>query len=169
MSTPSHGAPSGAGRPGPSETAVADCLATLARRIDGDVRSDMYSRVLYSTDASIYRVLPLGVVLPRTRDEVQEIVETAAEYGVPVLPRASGSSLAGQAVNEALVIDVSRHLDGILEIHPESRRVRVEPGVVLGRLNRRLRASGLEFGPDPAAADRATLGGIVSTYSTGAH
>ncbi len=149
--------------------AIADCLAAIAGRIDGEVRSDTYSRVLYSTDASIYQAMPLGVVIPRNAGDVQATVEAAVEYGVPVLPRTSGTSLAGQAVNEALVIDMSRHLDGILELDREARRVRVEPGIVLDELNRQLRPQGLQFGPDPASSDRAALGGIVSNNSTGAH
>ena len=149
--------------------AVADCLAALERRVDGEVRSDRYSRVLYSTDASIYQVMPLGVVIPRTADDVHAVVETAVEFGVPVLPRAAGSSLAGQAVNEALVIDMTRHLDAVIEIDREAQRVRVEPGVVLDELNRALRPEGLAFGPDPASSDRAGIGGIVSNNSTGAH
>jgi FAD/FMN-containing dehydrogenase/Fe-S oxidoreductase len=149
--------------------AVSDCLATIERQIDGDVRGDLYSRVLYSTDASIYRVMPLGVVLPRTTDDVQAIVETAVEYGVPILPRASGSSLAGQAVNEALIVDMTRHLDTVIEVDAEARRVRVEPGVVLDRLNAELQRYGLAFGPDPASSDRAAIGGIVGNNSTGTH
>ena len=153
----------------PAAGAVTDCLAQLEKRLDGEVRGDLFSRVLYSTDASIYRMLPLGVVIPRSRDDVHAAVEAAAEHGIPILPRASGSSLAGQAVNEALVIDMSRHLDRVLEVDVAARRVRVEPGVVLDQLNRELASARLKFGPDPASSDRATLGGIVSNNSTGAH
>ncbi len=134
-----------------------------------DLRTDDYSRVLYSTDASIYQVEPYAVLLPRTLEDVHAAVEVAAAHQLPLLARASGSSLAGQAVNEALVIDMSRHLDRVIEIDPEAQRVRVEPGIVLDRLNRRLRAHGLQFGPDPASSDRAAIGGIVSNNSTGAH
>jgi FAD/FMN-containing dehydrogenase/Fe-S oxidoreductase len=150
-------------------TAIPDCLAAISARIDGEVRSDTYTRVLYSTDASIYQAMPLGVVIPRSAGDVHATLEAAVEHGVPVLARTSGTSLAGQAVNEALVIDMSRHLDGVLDFDREAKRVRVEPGIVLDELNRQLGAEGLQFGPDPASSDRAALGGIVSNNSTGAH
>ncbi len=149
--------------------ALADALAALEPRIDGELRRDLASRVLYSTDASIYQVMPHAVLIPRSVGDVQAALEVAAEHGVPLLPRAAGSSLAGQAVNEALVIDFTRHLDRVLEVRPEERRVTVEPGVVLDELNRVLGAYGLQFGPDPASSDRAALGGIVANNSTGAH
>jgi FAD/FMN-containing dehydrogenase/Fe-S oxidoreductase len=153
----------------PESAAVRDCLAEIDRRVSGELRTDSYSRVLYSTDASIYQAEPFGVLIPRTVEDVHAAVEIAAVHGVPLLPRASGSSLAGQAVNEALVIDMTRHLDRVLEVDTESRRVRVEPGLVLDELNEYLRPTGLQFGPDPASSDRAAMGGIVSNNSTGSH
>ncbi len=153
----------------PRDSAVADALAEISRRIAGEVRADPYSLVLYSTDASIYRATPLGVVIPRSVEDLQAVAEIAAARGVPLLPRAAGSSLAGQAVNEALVVDVSRHLDRVLEIDAEARTVRVEPGIVLDELNLELAPLGLQFGPDPASSNRAALGGVVSNNSTGSH
>ncbi len=146
-----------------------DFLADLRQRVAGEVRTDEYSRVLYSTDASIYQVLPHGVLLPRTMDDVHAAVELAATYQIPLLPRAGGSSLAGQAVNEALVIDFSRHLDQVLDVNAEERWVRVQPGLVLDELNLYLKPMGLHFGPDPASSNRAAMGGIVSNNSTGSH
>ena len=102
-------------------------------------------------------------------DDLYAAVELAAQYEVPLLPRTAGSSLAGQAVNEALVIDFTRHLDQVLEVNTEERWVRVQPGIVLDELNRHLRPYGLQFGPDPASSNRAAMGGIVSNNSTGAH
>ena len=151
------------------DTALTACLAALRKCATGDVRTDEYSRILYSTDASIYQVMPHGVFFPRTVADLHAAVEAAAAYGVPLLPRAAGSSLAGQAVNEALVIDMTRHLDRILEVDVEARRVRVQPGVVLDELNAHLRPMGLQFGPDPASSNRAAMGGIVSNNSTGSH
>ena len=148
---------------------VAAFAAELRRRVTGDVRTDRYSRIFYSTDASIYQVMPLGVFLPRRVEELQAAVELAAQYELPVLPRTSGTSLAGQAVNEALVIDMSRHLDRVLEVNEAERWVRVQPGVVLDELNAQLAPLGLKYGPDPASSDRAAMGGIVSNNSTGAH
>lgn len=150
-------------------SALPDFLAALRHRVAGDLRADRLSRALYSTDASIYQVMPYAVLIPRTLEDVQAAVELAALYRVPLLPRAGGSSLAGQAVNAALVIDVTRHLDQILAVNAEERWARVQPGVVLDTLNRALRPHGLHFGPDPASSERAALGGVVSNNATGAH
>ena len=149
--------------------ALPDFLDELRRRVDGELRTDMTSRTLYSTDASIYQVLPHGVLLPETMEDVQAAVELAHRYQIPLLPRTAGSSLAGQATNEALVIDFTRYLDQVLEINREEQWVRVQPGIVLDELNILLQAHGLQFGPDPASSNRAAMGGIVSNNSTGSH
>ncbi len=150
-------------------TKLYDFLAELQRSVQGDLRTDEYSRLLYSTDASIYQVKPHGVLIPKTAADVQAAVELSAKYKVPILPRTAGSSLAGQAVNEALVIDFTRHLDQILEVNQEEQWVRVQPGIVLDQLNLDLHPYGLQFGPDPASSNRAAMGGIVSNNSTGSH
>jgi len=134
-----------------------------------EVRFDRMSRLLYSTDASIYQMMPIGVAIPRDADEVSAAVQIASTHGVPILPRGGGSSLAGQAVGHALILDFSRYMDGILEVDAASSCVRVQPGITLGKLNRSLRAQELMYGPDPASADRATMGGILGNNSTGAH
>jgi FAD/FMN-containing dehydrogenase/Fe-S oxidoreductase len=146
-----------------------DFLEELRRHFAGDIRLDLASRILYSTDASIYHIEPLGVLIPRTRYDLQAAVELAAKYRVPILPRGSGSSLAGQAIGEALIIDCSRWLDHIIEIDPGSRTAIVEPGVILSTLNRAAARFGLQFGPDPASAERATMGGVIANNATGAH
>ena len=148
---------------------VADFLAELAGRVRGELRTDTYTRILYSTDASIYQVMPHGVLIARDEEDVHAAVEAAARHRVPILPRASGSSLAGQAVNEALVIDTSRFLDRVVELDAEERRIRLQPGIVLDALNGYLRPHGLQFGPDPASSNRAAMGGIVGNNSTGSH
>ena len=150
-------------------SALPDFLADLQRQVQGELRTDQVSRLLYSTDASIYQAMPYGVLIPESVDDVQAAVELAARYRIPLLPRAGGSSLAGQAVNEALVIDMTRHLDRVLDFDPAARRVRVQPGLVLDELNLFLKPHGLQFGPDPASSNRAAIGGIVSNNSTGAH
>ena len=150
-------------------TAIHDFVADLRKKVSGDLRTDSYSLTLYSTDASIYQVKPYGVLIPKTIEDMHAAVETAAKYGVPILPRAAGSSLAGQAVNEALVIDTTRHLDQIVEVNPEEKWVRVQPGLVLDELNHHLKPMGLQFGPDPASSNRAGMGGIVANNSTGSH
>ncbi len=149
--------------------ALFDFLNELDKRTSGALRTDEYSRILYSTDASIYQVKPHAVLLPQTVDDVQAAVALAAKHHVPLLPRTGGSSLAGQAVNRALVMDFTRHLDQVLEVNQEERWVRVQPGIVLDALNIYLRQYGLQFGPDPASSNRAAMGGIVSNNSTGSH
>jgi len=127
------------------------------------------SRALYATDASMYEIMPLGVLLPRHAGDVQAALEVAADLGIPVLPRGGGSSLAGQGVNEALVLDFSRHMDAVKEIDPQAQTATVEPGVTLDTLNRAAAEYGLMVGPDPASGNRATLGGMLANNSTGTH
>lgn len=150
-------------------TLPADFISELQKHFSGEIRLDAVSRILYSTDASIYQMEPLGVVIPRTQDDLHAAVELAAKYRIPILPRGSGSSLAGQAVGHALIIDCSRYLDNLIEINPEARTATVEPGLILAALNRAATRHGLQFGPDPASAERATLGGVVGNNATGAH
>ena len=152
-----------------SDEKVQEFVNELRRQVRGEVRTDDYSRMFYSTDASIYQVMPHGVLIPQTTDDVQAAVELAAKHGVPILPRTGGSSLAGQATNEALVIDMTRHMDQMLEVNTEESWVRVQPGIVLDQLNINLRPYGFQFGPDPASSNRAAMGGIVSNNSTGSH
>jgi FAD/FMN-containing dehydrogenase/Fe-S oxidoreductase len=151
------------------DTLLAEFLNDLGKRTDGDLRTDQYSRILYSTDASIYQVMPHGVFFPQSNEDVQAAVELAARYKVPLIARTAGSSLAGQAVGEALIMDFTRHLDQVLELNVEEQWVRVQPGIVLDALNIYLRPHGLQFGPDPASSNRAAMGGIASNNSTGAH
>lgn len=151
------------------DLALTDFLRALKRESQGEVRTDEYSRVLYSTDASIYRVMPHGVFFPASRDDVHMAVTLAAKFGVPILPRTGGSSLAGQAVSEAVVMDFTRHLNRILEVNEAEGWVRAEPGLVLDQLNHIIAPTGLQFGPDPASSNRAALGGIVGNNSTGSH
>lgn len=146
-----------------------DFFHELKKRFTGDLRLDAASKVLYSTDASAYQMEPLGVAIPKNQDDLQAVVELAAKYKTPILPRGSGSSLAGQAIGEALILDCSRYLDAIIEIDPESRSAIVEPGVILANLNRAAAQHGLTFGPDPASVERATLGGVIGNNATGAH
>ncbi|HEY43767.1 MAG TPA: FAD-binding protein [Anaerolineae bacterium] len=134
-----------------------------------EMHFDRMTRLLYSTDASIYQMIPVGVAIPRDEEEIAAAIEIADRYHVPILARGGGSSLAGQAVGHALVLDFSRYLDHILEINPETRTVRTQPGITLHALNKSLRPYGLMYGPDPASGERATMGGILGNNSTGAH
>jgi FAD/FMN-containing dehydrogenase/Fe-S oxidoreductase len=146
-----------------------DFVNELRKHSAGEIRTDLASRILYSTDASIYQIEPLGIVIPRTQDDLQSAVELAAKYKIPTLPRGAGTSLAGQAIGEALILDCSRWLDQIVEINPEEHYAIVEPGVVLSNLNNAVAKHGLQYGPDPASAERATMGGVIANNATGAH
>jgi FAD/FMN-containing dehydrogenase/Fe-S oxidoreductase len=146
-----------------------DFTNELRKHFTGDLRLDRASRILYSTDASMYQIEPLGVAIPKTQDDLQSAVELAAKYKIPVLPRGSGSSLGGQAIGEALILDCSRWLDSIIQIDAEAKTATVEPGVVLNTLNAAAAKQGLMFGPDPASAERATMGGCIANNATGAH
>ena len=141
----------------------------LGAAVEGEVRFDAGARALYSTDASNYRQLPLGVVLPRTADDVIAAVEISRAHEAPVLPRGGGTSLAGQGCNHAVVIDASRHLRRVVEVDPDRRTARVEPGVVLDDLRDAAERHHLTFGPDPATHNRCTLGGMVGNDSCGVH
>jgi FAD/FMN-containing dehydrogenase/Fe-S oxidoreductase len=148
---------------------VNDLERELARVIRGDVRFDAASRLLYSTDASMYQVEPVGVVIPRDADDVQAALEVARQHRVAVLPRGGGTSLTGQTVNHALVLDFSRHLDQVLEVNAEELWARVQPGLVQDNLNHHVRTLGLQFGPDTSTSNRATLGGMLGNNSGGSH
>ncbi|MGW4799259.1 FAD-binding and (Fe-S)-binding domain-containing protein [Nonomuraea sp. NPDC004297] len=140
---------------------------TLAPLIAGDVRDDPYTRHLYSSDASMYAIEPLAVAFPRDADDVPALVVACGELGVPLLPRGAGTSLAGQTVGAAVIVDFSRHMNRILEI--DGKTARVQPGVVQDQLNRAARRHGLMFGPDTSTSNRATIGGMIGNNSAGSH
>ena len=157
-------------RPNPAASPAAEDLAAeLEAAVGGEVRFDRVSRLLYSTDASIYQVLPLGVVLPRSADDVSAAVEIAGRMGAPVLPRGGGTSLAGQTVGAAVVIDYSKHMRDLVGVDPERMTARVQPGIVLDELNRALAGRGLMFAPDPSTSNRGNVGGALGNNSCGAH
>ncbi|MCB0080896.1 MAG: FAD-binding oxidoreductase, partial [Caldilineaceae bacterium] len=149
--------------------ATHELVAELQRMVRGEVRFDRYTRMLYSTDASLYQIQPVGVVLPKDRDDVQATVEIAARHHIPVLPRGSGSSLAGQAIGSALIVDFSKYMNGVLAVDTEAQSVTTQPGISVAMLNQQLGKHGLMLGPDPASADRATVGGSVGNNATGSH
>src|SRR5688572_1429277 len=146
-----------------------DYINELRKHFQGPIRNDLASRILYSTDASIYQIEPKGVVIPKTQEDLQSAVELAAKYKIPVLARGAGTSLAGQAIGDALILDCSRWLDSVVEMNPDEHYAVVEPGVVLSNLNKAAAKFGLQYGPDPASADRATMGGVIANNATGAH
>ena len=141
--------------------------ARLKKELQGDVLFDNFTRGRYSTDASIYQVMPLGVVIPETEADVQVALQIAREEGIPVLPRGGGTSQNGQTVNEALVIDTSKHLRKIIDIDASNRTACVQPGLVLDQLNKQLKQHGLWYPVDVSTANRATLGGMTGNNSCG--
>ena len=129
-------------------TSVNDLERELRKVIRGDVRFDPASKLLYSTDASMYQMEPVGIVIPRDADDVQAAHEVARKHGVAFLSRGGGTSLTGQTVNHALVLDFSRYMNTVLEVNPEEKWARVQPVVVQDELNHHVRPMGLLFGPD---------------------
>ncbi len=152
-----------------AKDAPQDLASELRAAIAGEVRFDAGSRALYSTDASNYRQVPIGVVVPRTIEDVVETVAVCRRHGAPVLARGGGTSLAGQCCNVAVVLDFTKHLRRIVELDPAARRARVEPGLVLDDLRDASEQHGLTFGPDPATHNHCTFGGMIGNNSCGVH
>jgi FAD/FMN-containing dehydrogenase len=169
---PAGGAPpssTGGSGTGESRTARLHGLERdLLARVDGEIRFDAGSRAAYSTDASNYRQVPLGVVVPRTVAAAAEALLVCRDHGAVVLPRGGGTSLAGQGTNAAVVIDCSKYLTALLSVDVRERTCWVEPGIVLDELNDRLAGHGLRFGPEPATHNHCTLGGMIGNNSCGA-
>ncbi len=141
----------------------------LRRSIEGEVRFDSGGRAIYATDASNYRQVPIGIVLPKSKDDVLATIAACREYGAPVLSRGGGTSLAGQCCNVAVVLDFSKYMNRLIELNPQEKNARVEPGIVLDTLRRRAEEHGLTFGPDPATHNHCTLGGMLGNNSCGTH
>ena len=153
----------------PTSDLVNEFVHACVGQVRGDVRADGMTRALYSTDASNYQIEPLAVITPRDRDDVIAAMTLAARFQLPILPRGGGSSLAGQAVGAAVVLDLSKHMRQLLAVDTDARRARVQPGMTLQSLNNQLAAHGLKFGPDPASAVVCTIGGMIGNNSTGSH
>jgi FAD/FMN-containing dehydrogenase/Fe-S oxidoreductase len=140
----------------------------LKHAVQGEVRFDKVSRALYSTDASVYQIEPVGVVVPKSREDVLRVLAICRDQRCPVTMRGGGTSQAGQAIGEGLQVDCSKYFNRILELNTEERWVRVEPGIVLDELNAALKPHGLRFAPDISTASRATVGGMMANNSSGA-
>ena len=151
------------------EVARPGLVEDLDGLIDGEVRFDSYTRELYATDASAYQQTPIGVVMPTSTEDVSAVMEYCARREIPVLPRGGGTSLAGQTVNEAVVLDFSTDMNRVRDVDPEAGLATAEAGVRLGDLNAGLAEHGLKFAPDPAWGDKSVLGGAIGNNSTGAH
>ena len=142
-------------------------LNLLQNTLEGELVWDDLSRMLYATDASVYRKKPLGVAYPKNEDDIQKIIRFAAKNGLGLIPRTAGTSLAGQCVGEGLVVDVSRHMTEILHLDPAKRQVTLQPGVVRDELNQVIRPHGLFFGPNTSTSNRCMIGGMVGNNSSG--
>jgi FAD/FMN-containing dehydrogenase/Fe-S oxidoreductase len=146
-----------------------ELASALRRKVRGEVRFDDGSRALYATDASNYRQVPIGVVIPKDTDDILETLALCRHYGAPVLPRGGGTSLAGQCCNVAVVLDTSKYLNRVLDVDPAGRLARVEPGAILDDLREQAERHHLTFGPDPATHSHCTLGGMIGNNSCGVH
>src|ERR1700733_13045820 len=144
-------------------------LEHLAASLEGELYFDSTMRALYATDASVYRQVPLAVAMPKTEQDICQLIRFAREHGTSLIPRTAGTSLAGQVVGGGIVVDVSRHFTRILEIDPVRRRVRVQPGVVRNELNLALAPHGLFFAPETSTQNRCMIGGMVGNNACGAN
>src|SRR5262245_2515587 len=152
---------------GQRDVNVADLRSGLAAQLEGEVRFDPISQALYSTDASVYQILPLGVVIPKTRDDVIRALQICRDRGVSITARGGGTSQAGQAIGAGVQLDFSKYLRRVLSFEPEAKRVRVEPGIVLDELNAFLRPYNRTLPLDISTSDRATIGGMIANNSSG--
>src|SRR6202453_5323601 len=150
-------------------TSLATLESHLRATIEGEVRFDVGTRAAYATDASNYRQVPVGVVIPRHEGDVIAALSLARENAMPILSRGGGTSLAGQGCNAAVVLDFSKYLNRILELNPQQRFARVQPGLVLDTLRDAAEEHGLTFAPDPSTHNRCTLGGMIGNNSSGTH
>ncbi len=163
MATPAHVRGNNTARIGDSALA-----ARLQHELEGDVLFDAFSRGRYSTDASVYQIEPIGVVVPKTTSDIQIAIDIARDEGIPILPRGGGTSQCGQTVGEALVVDVSKHINKMIAFDASAQSAVVEPGVVLDHLNAAIKSEGLWFPVDVSTSSRATLGGMTGNNSCGA-
>ena len=144
-------------------------LAALQSKFSGDLYTNDLWRVMYATDASAYREVPLGVIRPRDTEDLKTLIAFSNTHSIPLTPRTAGTSLAGQVVGNGLIVDVSRYMTEILEINKEEHWVRVQPGVILDELNKVIEPYGLFFGPETSTSSRCMIGGMVGNNSCGAH
>lgn len=153
----------------PQKTNSDELAAELQDAIAGDVAIDSYSRRCYATDASLYQEQPIAVAFPQSTADVSQILTRCTKANVPVLPRGAGTSLAGQTVNSAVVLDFTRYMDTVAKFDPENRTVTVQPGATLATITERADDAGLRFGPNPSYGNVSTIGGAIGNNSTGSH
>ncbi|MFN5424619.1 MAG: FAD-binding oxidoreductase, partial [Bacteroidota bacterium] len=144
-------------------------LSELKEKLQGELHTDDLSKIIYATDASAYREIPAAITLPHNKEDLSTLIQFAQKHSVSLIPRAGGTSLAGQVVGDGMVVDVSRHLNRIVELNVNERWVRVEPGVIRDDLNQWLRPHGLFFAPETSTANRAMIGGMIGNNSCGSN
>jgi FAD/FMN-containing dehydrogenases len=152
-----------------STVPTTDLAADLAKVVGGEVRFDAAHRAMWAADASNYRKVPIGLVRPRDEADVEATLQVCREHGVPVLPRGAGTSIGGQAVGTAVILDFTRYMNKVLELDPEARTARVQPGVICDQLRDAAAPHGLTFGPDPSTHNRCTIGGMIGNNACGSH
>ncbi|MHC4175239.1 MAG: FAD-binding oxidoreductase, partial [Planctomycetota bacterium] len=141
----------------------------LAKVVRGDVFTDVLHRAAYSTDASLYRIVPKCIIAPRDSGDVAAVVKYAGAKDIPIVARGAGTGLAGESLCSGIVFDMTRYMNKIIDVGDRGKTVVCEPGVVLDDLNKRLAKFSRKIGPDPSSANRAVVGGCVANNSTGAH
>ncbi len=146
-----------------------DLADQISRQIEGEVRFDTYSKIMYSTDASVWQIEPIGAVIPKHHGDVKDLLNICSRHKVPILPRGGATSLSGQTVGEAVHIDFAKYMNGILETNIEEEWVRIQPGVVQDQLGRHLKPYGYMFGPNTSSSSRGTIGGMIGNNSAGSH
>lgn len=144
-------------------------LNELGQNLEGEFYTEKTDRVLYATDASVYREMPLAVAIPKTEKDIEKLISFASEHKLSLIPRTAGTSLAGQVVGNGIVVDVSKYFTQIIEVNKEEKWVRVQPGVIRNDLNKYLQSYGLFFGPETSTANRCMIGGMVGNNSCGSH
>ena len=144
-------------------------LEELRNGFDGDLYTDTTIRTLYSTDASVYKEMPLAVSRPKSKEDIKRLIKFANTFKTSLIPRTAGTSLAGQVVGSGIVVDVSKYFTEIIELNVEKKWVKVQPGVVLDELNKYLEKYGLFFGPETSTSNRCMIGGMVGNNSCGSH
>ena len=144
-------------------------LMLLGNSLEGELRSDIITRTIYSTDASVYKEMPEAVAWPKGEADLKKLISFASEEKIPLIIRAAGTSLAGQVTGSGIIVDISRYMNRVLEINHDQRWVRVQPGVVLDELNMKLRPTGLFFGPETSTANRCNIGGMIGNNACGLH
>ena len=148
---------------------IQDKLLILQNKFSGEIHIDKSIRLMYATDASAYRELPLAVVYPKNKTDIRTLIDFAAKNSTSIIPRTAGTSLAGQVVGNGIIADVSKHMTRILEVNKNEKWVKVEPGVILDELNIFLREHGLFFGPETSTSNRCMIGGMVGNNACGSH